>query len=54
MMWTGLSFSDFSNFTISSDLFTWKNSKSACLRWSSLHAAHDQKKKPFIVENVMH
>ena len=36
--------SDFSNFTILSDLFTWKNSQLACWRWSSLHAAHDDQK----------
>ena len=54
MMWRGFSFSDFSNFIIFSDLFTWKNSQLACWRWSSLHAAYDKKEKPFIAENVMH
>ena len=50
----GVQFSDFWYLTIFSDLLTWKNSQSACLRWSSLHAALDQKEKPFISENVMH
>ena len=54
MVLRGFSFSDFWNLTIFSDLFTWKNGQSACLRWSSLHAALDQKEKPFIAENVMH
>ena len=49
----GLQFFRFFEFTIFIDLFTWKNSQLACLRWSSLHAAHDQKEKPFSAENVM-
>ena len=53
MMWRGFSFSDFSNFTIFSNLFSWKNSQLACWSWISLHAAHDQKEKPFFAENVM-
>ena len=48
------SFSVFLNFAILSDLFTWKNSHFVFWHWNSLHAAHDQKEKPFIAENVTH
>ena len=46
------SISDFLNVAISSYMSTWKNNEWACLPWSSLHAAYDQKGRPFIVENV--
>ena len=64
MMWRGFSFSDFSNFKIFSDLRISKflaicllgkiANWGQCWRWSSLHAAHGKKEKPFIVEIVMH
>ena len=40
------------NVAISSYMSTWKNNEWACLHLSSLHAAYDQKGRPFILENV--